>query len=128
MKVLFDHNVPKRLRTLLPGHELLTSGQLGWDRLKNSDLLEAAEKNGFQVVLTGDKNMSYQQNLGDRKVALIVLADTDWPTLKQNPAPALAALEAAQPGSLTRLTEPAMPRRIPRKQQPPRPQCCLKFP
>ncbi len=61
MKVLFDHNVPKKLRTLLPGHAVSTSRELGWDTLRNGDLLTAAEANGFEVMVTADKNISYQQ-------------------------------------------------------------------
>lgn len=118
MKVLFDHNVPKRLRSLLPGHEVATSRELGWDLLRNGDLLNAAETNGFEAMVSGDKNMSYQQNLEGRKLALVILADTDWPTLKQNPAPIVAALDAAKPGSFKLLTEPVMPRRPARRSGP----------
>ena len=82
MRLLFDHNVPKRLPTLLPGHEVITSRALGWDTLRNGDLLNAAETNGFEAMVTGDKNMSYQQNLDGRKLALVILADTNWPTPK----------------------------------------------
>ena len=60
MRVLFDHDVPKRLRSLLPGHEVKTSRELGWDTLRNGDLLDAAEANGFDAMVTGDKNISYQ--------------------------------------------------------------------
>ncbi len=82
-----------------------------WNALKNGELLNAAEEHGFDAMVTGDKNMSYQQNLQSRKLALIVLADMDWPTLKQNPAPILAAIDRATSGSFTRLTEPARPLR-----------------
>ncbi len=111
MRIVFDHNVPKRLRSLLPGHAVTTSRELGWDKLKNGDLLNAAQEHGFDVMVTGDKNISYQQNLEGRKLALVILADTDWPTLKQNPAPIIAALDEAKPGSFKLLTEPALPRR-----------------
>ena len=111
MRVLFDHNVPKRLRSLLAGHEVITSRELGWDTLRNGGLLNAAETNGFEAMVTGDKNMSYQQNLGGRRLALVILADTDWPTLKENPVPIVAALTEATPGSFRLLTEPALPRR-----------------
>jgi predicted nuclease of predicted toxin-antitoxin system len=84
VKVLFDHNVPKKLRSLLPRHEVSTSRELGWDALKNGELLAAAEANGFQVMVTGDKNLSYQQNLKDRKLALVVLGSTDWNTVKEH--------------------------------------------
>ena len=83
-----------------------------WNVLRNGDLLKAAEDHGFDVMITGDKNMSYQQNLEGRKLALVILADTDWPTLKENPAPVLAALHAATPGSYMRLKEPAFSRRV----------------
>ena len=106
MRVLFDHNVPKRLRSLLFGHEVTTARELGWDALKNGDLLSAAETEGFAVMVTGDKNMSYQQNLEGRRLALVILANTDWPTLRRNPAPIMAALDEATPGSFKRLTEP----------------------
>lgn len=113
MKVLFDHNVPKRLRSLLPGHLVKTSRELGWDTLRNGDLLNAAETNGFEAMVTGDKNMSFQQNLKGRKLALVVLADTDWPTLKQNPGPIVAALAEAIPGSFK-----ALPALLPRRRGP----------
>lgn len=103
MKVLFDHNVPKKLRTLLPRHAVSTSRELGWDTLRNGDLLTAAEANGFEVMVTGDKNIGYQQNLDGRKLALVVLPTTDWGILRQNPAAIIAALNEATPGSFTAL-------------------------
>jgi predicted nuclease of predicted toxin-antitoxin system len=111
MRVLFDHNVPKRLRSFLPSHQVTTSRELGWDALKNGDLLNAAETHGFEVMVTGDKNMTYQQNLEGRKIALVILADTDWPTLQRNPNPIAAALDEATPGSFKLLTEPIQSRR-----------------
>jgi predicted nuclease of predicted toxin-antitoxin system len=103
VKVLFDHNVPKKLRSLLPGHAVSTSRELGWDTLKNGDLLATAEANGFEAMVTGDKNISHQQNLEGRKLALIVLPITDWGTLRENPAPIVAALDEATPGSFKAL-------------------------
>lgn len=99
MNVLFDHNVPKKLRQFLPGHFVKTSRELGWDMLKNGDLLNAGETNGYDVMVTGDKNLSYQQNLAGRKLALIVLETTDWNILKRNPASVAVAVDSALPGS-----------------------------
>lgn len=99
MKVLFDHNVPKKLRPFLPGHFIKTSRELGWDTLENGDLLKAGETNGYDVMITGDKNLSYQQNLVGRKLALIVLETTDWNILKLNPASVAVALKNTKPGS-----------------------------
>ena len=99
MKVLFDHNVPKKLRTLLPRHVVTTSRELGWDALKNGELLAAAEAQGFAAMVTGDKNLSYQQNLRGRDLALVVLGATDWATVRQHAALIADALDAAMPGS-----------------------------
>lgn len=68
MKVLFDHNVPKRLRQFLPGHEVALAREMGWAELGNGALLAAAEDSGFAVMVTGDKNLSYQQNLQSRNL------------------------------------------------------------
>lgn len=103
MKVIFDHNVPRKLRTLLPGHGIITSRELGWDALKNGELLAAAEMDGFEAMVTGDKNLSYQQNLHDRKLALVVLDGTDWNTVKEHAAIVAEALKAATPGSFQML-------------------------
>jgi predicted nuclease of predicted toxin-antitoxin system len=99
VRVLFDHNVPKKLRTLLPGHEITTSRELRWDALKNGELIDAAEASSFECLLTGDKNLSYQQNLQGRKLALVVLSATDWNTVKEQAALVAAAFDAATPGS-----------------------------
>jgi predicted nuclease of predicted toxin-antitoxin system len=103
VKVLFDHNVPKKLRSLLPRHEVSTSRELGWDALKNGELLAAAEANGFQVMVTGDKNLSYQQNFKDRKLSPVVLGSTDWNTVKEHGGQVAAALDVATPGSFKAL-------------------------
>jgi predicted nuclease of predicted toxin-antitoxin system len=99
VKVLFDHNIPKKLRTHLPGHDVTTSRELGWDALKNGELLAVAELNGFEVMVTGDKNLSYQQNLKGRQLALIVLGESDWNILKHVSKSVATALEEAGPGS-----------------------------
>ena len=114
MKVLFDHNVPKKLRALLPGHAVSTSRELGWDTLKNGDLLIAAEANGFEAMVTGDKNISHQQNLEGRKLALVVLPTTDWGILRKNQGPIVAASDEATPGSFKALPDLLYPRQRPR--------------
>jgi hypothetical protein len=59
VKVLLDNNVPVPLRRHLPDHEVYSARQMGWAELSNGDLLAAAEANGFDVMVTGDKNLSY---------------------------------------------------------------------
>ena len=113
MRVLFDHNVPKKLRQFLLSHSVSTSRELGWDTLKNGELLEAAETGGFEVMVTGDKNLSYQQNLAGRRLALVVLDTTNWNILKWKSLPIAAALDAATPGSFQEVTIKPPPRRPP---------------
>lgn len=72
--------------------------------LGNGDLLAAAETESFAVMVTGDKNLSYQQNLTDRKLALVVLSTNDWKVIRDNPAPVVAAISAAKPGSFELIT------------------------
>jgi len=60
-------------------HDLRTAAQQGWDTLKNGELLAVAEADGFDVLLTTDKNMRYQQNLAGRKIAVVVLGMQQWP-------------------------------------------------
>ena len=55
----------------------------GWDRLDNDELIAAAEAAGFELLLTTDKNIRYQQNLTGRKIAFVVLGNQQWPTLRR---------------------------------------------
>ena len=80
MKVLFDACVPKPLRKFLPGHEIRTAQEIGWDELQNGDLIRAAEGT-YDVLITADQNLRYQQNLRERKIALIVLPTNYMPTV-----------------------------------------------
>ena len=74
-----------------------------WQELENGDLLSAAEAEGFDLMITADKNLSYQQNLAGRKLALVVLPTIDWNVLKLDPAPVSAAVDRATPGSFEQL-------------------------
>jgi predicted nuclease of predicted toxin-antitoxin system len=72
MKILFDQGVPKKLRRYLPAHEVQTAYEAGLHELQNGELLRAAE-NDFDVLLTTDSNIKYQQNIPNYDIALIVL-------------------------------------------------------
>ena len=111
MRVLFDNNVPAPLRRHLEGHEVRTARQMGWQELENGDLLTAAETAGFDVLLTGDKNLSYQQNLEGRTIALVVLGTTRWGVLREHTGPVVEAVNRAAPGSFEALPAPRLPRR-----------------
>lgn len=98
MLVLFDHNVPAPLSSYLIGHTVAEARDRGWDTLSNGDLLAEAERAGFDVLLTADKNIRYQQNLGGR-IALVVLSTPQWPVLRLHIAKVVEAVNAATPGS-----------------------------
>lgn len=83
-RVLLDECVPRPLRRLVQAHDLRTVYFMGWDQLSNGKLVAKAEAAGFDVLLTADKNLSYQQNLGGRKIALVVLPTNRWPDLVAN--------------------------------------------
>lgn len=84
MKILFDQGTPAPLRDLLPNHDVSTAYELGWSTLKNGELLSAAESNGFEVFITTDTNLRYQQNLIQRKISIVVVSTTSWPRIKPN--------------------------------------------
>jgi hypothetical protein len=99
MLILFDQGTPVPLRPFLAGHTVETTWQRGWHKLKNGELLEAAEAAGFEVLVTPDKNIRHQQNLALRKIALVVLGNPQWPMLRQHVERVVIAVNAAQPGS-----------------------------
>ena len=76
-----------------------TAFELGWSTLKNGELLAAAESNGFEVFVTTDTNLAYQQNLSNRKIAIVVLSTTSWPRIQKSVAAILSAIDTARPNS-----------------------------
>jgi hypothetical protein len=73
VKILLDHCVPKPFKQELPRHEVSTAREMGWEALTNGELLEKAQGSGFEVFITVDQNIRYQQNLRDRSIAVCVL-------------------------------------------------------
>jgi predicted nuclease of predicted toxin-antitoxin system len=106
MRVLFDQATPVPIRSFLEGHTVSTAAHEGWDRLQNGELLNAAEAAGFDVLLTTDKNMRYQQNLTGRKIAIIVLGRQQWPELRPHVHLVVAAVNAATPGAYVEVEIP----------------------
>jgi hypothetical protein len=99
MLILFDHGTPRGIARFLPGHTVTRARQRGWDRLSNGDLLAEAEQAGFDVFLTADKNIRYQQNLAGRRIAVVVLSTPQWPLVRLHTTEIAAAVNAATPGS-----------------------------
>lgn len=106
MLILFDNGTPAPLRYALEGHTVVEALERGWDRLVNGELITAAEAAGFEVLLTTDKNIRYQQNLTGRRIAFVVLGNQQWPILRRHLELVLAAVNAAAPGTYTEVTIP----------------------
>ena len=106
MLILFDQATPVPIRSFLEGHTVRTAAQQGWDKLRNGDLLTAAEEAGFDVLLTTDKNVRYQQNLAGRRIAIVVLGQQQWPKLRPHIERVVEAVNAATPGSLAEVDIP----------------------
>ena len=103
MKILFDHGTPAPLRKHLIGHSVATSGEQGWDRLSNDDLLREAES-VFEMKITTDQSIRHQQNRGGRRLAILVLPTTSWPIIQQHVSSVRAAVDTIGPGELRELT------------------------
>jgi hypothetical protein len=103
MKVFFDECVPRPLRNLLHPNEIYTAQELGWGRLKNGELIARAEQAGFDVFLSCDQQLKYQQNLAGRRLALLVLSTNYWPTLQSHHDQIDAAIAHIRPGEYREL-------------------------
>ena len=91
MRLLFDQGTPEPLRHLLTQHEVATAYERGWSQLTNGELLDAADKEGYAVLLTTDSNLKHQQNLELRRIAIVVLST---PSQRAN-AVVVQAIESA---------------------------------
>ena len=93
------------MRRYLLGHTVATAFEMGWAEFGNGDLLLGAEAQ-FNVLVTTDQNLRYQQNLGNRRLAILVLPFASWPKLKERKSKIVAAIEALQAGDYLELTLP----------------------
>jgi len=96
MRILFDQGTPVPLRRHLHPNTVDTAAELGWSQLSNGDLIAAAEREGYDLLITTDQNLRYQQNFSERKIGIIVLTTTSWPKIKRGIANVLAALGSLQ--------------------------------
>ena len=103
MKVLFDASTRVRLYRFLRGHDVVRADELGWEGLENEDLLDAADRAGFDLLLTCDQNIRYQRHLTGRKLALLVLSSNHWPTLRRVAARIASAVDFVQSGQIVRV-------------------------
>jgi hypothetical protein len=106
MLILFDHGTPAPLQLFLTDHTVKKTQELGWDMFSNGELLNEAERAAFEVFVTTDKNIRYQQNLANRVIAIVVLGNSRWPVVKRYVDRVVAAVNAARPGSYTEVEIP----------------------
>jgi hypothetical protein len=110
MLILLDHSTPAPLAPHLTGHTVIKAKDRGWDKLSNGDLLAEAERAGFDLLLTADNNMRYQQNLTGRKIALVVLSTPQWPRVQLHIDKITTVLNSVNPGSYAEIEIPYLPK------------------
>ena len=115
MRSVFDQNMPQPLLRCLHPHDVEHAFHLGWAALANGDLIAAAELAGFDVLLTGDRRLRYQQNIGTRRLGIVICTPTFWHVMRSHVADILAAIGQSGPGTFTELhlPRPALVRRPP---------------
>ncbi len=106
MLVLFDQSTLAPLRLYLKTHTVTEARERNWDRLTNGDLLNAAEAAGFEVFVTADKNLRYQQNLATRKIAIVVIGNAQWRVLQNHAGLVVSAVNSASPASYAEVSIP----------------------
>ncbi len=111
MRNLFDHGTPSGIARSLAGHEVTEARERGWDRISNGDLLTKAEAAGFEILLTTDKNIRYQQDLKGQTIAIVVLGKSAWRLVRVHLDRIAAVVNAATPGSYAEVDIPFAPPR-----------------
>ena len=107
MLILFDNGTPRGLARFLTGHSVEEARARGWDEFSNGKLIDVAEQAGFELLVTTDKNIRYQQNLKVRKIALVgAWSIQQWPMVKLVAENIVAAVNAAEPGSYVEVDVP----------------------
>lgn len=98
MRILFDQGVPAPLRRDLPHHSIDTAAERGWSELSNGGLLDEAETASYELLITTDQSMRYQQNLDLRPFGVLVLMGTAWPDVQRRMREIRAAIDRTAPG------------------------------
>ena len=106
MRILFDQGTPVPLRQALAQHDVATAFERGWSSLENGALLDAAEAEGFAVLVTTDSKLKDQQNLTARRIAVVVLRSTSWPRIQRVADTVILAIESAVEGKYVEVEIP----------------------
>jgi hypothetical protein len=105
MNVLLDECTPRLVKTRLAIHNIRTAQEMGWGGYKNGELLTAAEAQ-FDVFITTDKNLRYQQNIKGRKIAIVVLPSNQVPIVAALVPVIESTLMNIQPGAFVEIPSP----------------------
>jgi len=105
MRILLDECVPWPMHRFLAGHDCTTAQQRGWGGIKNGLLFQQAEGE-YDLFITADQNVRYQQNLAGRKIAIIELSTNDWRRIQSAAELIRQAVETIQPCEFRRLGIP----------------------
>ena len=104
MLILLDHSVPQPLRAFLPAHTVHTAEQLGWDRLPDGEVMTLAEEAGYELLITCDQGIRYQQNLVGRNLSVLVLMYNNWRLIRARVDAITASINEMGPGELREVT------------------------
>lgn len=94
------------MRKYLDKHSVTTAYELSWQELENGTLIAEAENEGFDLLITTDQNLRYQQNLDDRRIAILVLKSTSWPRIKSHLDIVVSLVDQAAPGTYQEVAFP----------------------
>ena len=100
MRILLDNCTPSPLRRYLTEHQVDTARERGWEQLRNGSLLQMAEEAGYEVLITTDQSMPYQQNMMGRRIAVVAVGENKWPILQHHVATITTALTGISPGEI----------------------------
>jgi hypothetical protein len=103
MRILFDQGTPAPLRTHLIGHTVETAFELGWSNLQNGELLAMAESS-FDLLITTDQQLHFQQDLSAGNLSVLVLMSTSLPRIQAHVPRILEAINTINPGEYLELT------------------------
>ena len=98
MKILLDHNAPHGLRRALMDHDVQTAEYLGWETLRNGDLIRNAVQDGYEMIITCDQSIRFQQNLLRQPIKLLTITTNDWETIRASISLVRQAIDTAQQG------------------------------
>jgi hypothetical protein len=101
VRVLLDENLPHKLRQALRERDVVTVDFMGWNGLKNGQLLRQAEESGINVLVTGDRTLQYEQSLTGRRIGVVVLPAQKWPIIRDHLPQIDKAIDGCASGSFT---------------------------